>query len=81
MTAIGPRVSGANAARRASSCARSSCGPAILIGRVFEDGCDLPAEERTGCPRTDLLEDGTNVITDTNGRWHIEVEPGTHVAA
>ncbi|MAS24105.1 MAG: hypothetical protein CMH99_01965, partial [Oceanospirillaceae bacterium] len=53
---------------------------ARLFGRVYLDDCDgnLDAE---AVPNIRLyMEDGTYVVTDENGEWHIEnVRPGTHV--
>tara|TARA_Y100000590_G_scaffold203587_3_gene231010 strand:- start:14972 stop:20818 length:5847 start_codon:yes stop_codon:yes gene_type:complete len=53
---------------------------ARLFGRVYLDDCNgnLDAE---AVPNIRLLmEDGTSVVTDENGEWHIEnVRPGTHV--
>lgn len=53
---------------------------ARLFGRVYLDDCDgnLNAE---AMPDIRLfLEDGTYVVTDKNGEWHIDnVRPGTHV--
>lgn len=45
---------------------------AILVGWVFEGDCETPKEERKGLSGVRLyVEDGTNVITDSSGRWHI----------
>lgn len=54
---------------------------ATLMGRVLEGACDTPAEERKGLAGVRLyMEDGTFVVTDSEGRWHIEgVKPGGHV--
>jgi len=52
---------------------------AFLTGRVLADGCDIDAAEGVENVRL-FLENGTYVVTDEEGRWHIEgVEPGTHV--
>lgn len=52
---------------------------AFLLGRVMVGSCgegDAPGLEGVRL----YLEDGTNVVTDKHGRWHIEgVMPGTHV--
>lgn len=52
---------------------------AFLVGRVIAGSCgedDAPGLEGIRI----YMEDGTNVITDKHGRWHIEgVTPGTHV--
>lgn len=51
-----------------------------LFGRVYLDDCNgnLDAE---AVPNVRLyMEDGTYVVTDASGEWHIEgVRPGTHV--
>lgn len=53
---------------------------ARLFGRVYLDDCqgNLDAE---AVPNVRLyMEDGTYVVTDDSGEWHIEdVRPGTHV--
>jgi uncharacterized repeat protein (TIGR01451 family) len=52
---------------------------AFLAGRVMVGGCDAQNSEGLAGVRI-YMEDGTNVITDEKGRWHIEgVKPGTHV--
>ncbi|MCC1496381.1 OmpA family protein [Alcanivorax sp. 1008] len=52
---------------------------AFLMGRVIAGSCgeqDAPGLEGVRI----YMEDGTSVITDKHGRWHIEgVTPGTHV--
>lgn len=52
---------------------------AFLMGRVMVGECgDYSAEGLEGVRV--YLEDGTNVVTDARGRWHLEgVRPGTHV--
>ncbi|MCW1430753.1 DUF11 domain-containing protein [Novosphingobium sp. JCM 18896] len=52
-----------------------------LIGRVTEGGCGDPSDKRKGVPNIRLmLEDGTFVITDKDGLYHVEgVRPGRHV--
>lgn len=54
---------------------------ATLLGRVVEGACDAAEEERKGLAGVRLyMEDGTFVVTDSEGRWHIEgVKPGGHV--
>ena len=50
----------------------------IIAGRVVE-GCDSRAESGVADVRI-LMEDGTYVLTDASGNYHIEgVTPGTHV--
>ena len=52
---------------------------AFLMGRVIAGACgeqDAPGVEGIRL----YMEDGTSVVTDKYGRWHIEgVTPGTHV--
>lgn len=52
-----------------------------IIGRVSEGNCGDPAAKRKGIPGIRLfLEDGTFVVTDRDGLYHIEgVRPGRHV--
>lgn len=52
-----------------------------VIGRVTEGGCNDPSEKRRGIPGIRLmLEDGTFVVTDKDGLYHIEgIRPGRHV--
>ncbi|MBL4797181.1 MAG: OmpA family protein [Oleispira sp.] len=55
---------------------------ARLFGRVILDGCegnlDLDADGIAGVRL--YMEDGSYVVTDNQGEWHIEgVKPGTHV--
>jgi len=52
-----------------------------IIGRVTEGDCGDPLQGRKGVPGVRLImEDGTFVITDRDGLYHIEgVKPGTHV--
>ncbi|MCC5887149.1 MAG: cadherin domain-containing protein [Gammaproteobacteria bacterium] len=54
---------------------------ATLMGRVLEGPCDAPTADRKGLGGVRLyMEDGTYVVTDSEGRWHIEgVKPGAHV--
>ena len=53
----------------------------ILIGTVFDGGCEQADESKPGLADVRLyLEDGTYVITDEKGRFHIEgLDPGVHV--
>ncbi len=54
----------------------------LLVGRVIEDDCAAAAaDSATGVPGVRLyLEDGTSVVTDARGRYHLEaVRPGAHV--
>ena len=52
---------------------------AFLMGRVIAGECgeaDAPGVEGVRI----YLEDGTRVVTDKHGRWHMEgIRPGTHV--
>ena len=52
-----------------------------LIGRVSAGGCGDPGRGRTGVPGIRLmLEDGTFVVTDKDGYYHVEgVRPGIHI--
>lgn len=52
-----------------------------LLGRVTEGDCHLPDSHRKGVPGIRLiLEDGTYIVTDRDGMYHIEgVRAGTHV--
>lgn len=52
-----------------------------VIGRVTEGACGDPAAGRKGVPGIRiLLEDGTFVVTDKDGLYHLEgVRPGKHV--
>ena len=54
---------------------------ATLIGRVIEGDCSTDGADRKGVPGVRLvLEDGTFVISDKDGRFHVEgVHTGTHV--
>lgn len=52
---------------------------AFLIGRVVQNSCDAKAGQGVEGARI-YLENGTYVVTDADGLWHIEgVKPGTHV--
>lgn len=52
---------------------------AFLEGRVIVDSCDPQGVQGLKGARV-YLEDGTFVVTDEEGRWHIEgVKPGTHI--
>ena len=52
-----------------------------VIGRVTEGACGDPARRRTGVAGVRiLLEDGTFVVTDRDGLYHLEgIRPGRHV--
>ncbi len=52
-----------------------------LIGRVTEGDCGDPVDKRKGLAGIRLmLEDGTFVVTDRDGLYHIEgIRPGRHV--
>ncbi|WP_345549033.1 OmpA family protein [Microbulbifer aestuariivivens] len=52
-----------------------------LVGSVLGGDCDTPAAERQGIAGVRvLLEDGSHVVTDSDGRYHFQgVRPGTHV--
>jgi len=54
---------------------------ARLFGRVYVNDCNDNLEDAQAVPNIRLyMEDGTSVVTDENGEWHIEnVRPGTHV--
>lgn len=51
-----------------------------LFGRVFLDDCDGNLDAEAVANVRLYMEDGTYVVTDQSGEWHIEdVRPGTHV--
>jgi uncharacterized repeat protein (TIGR01451 family) len=55
---------------------------AMLVGRVIDGACDNPEdEEAKGLANARVvLQDGSYVLTDRDGRWHIDnLRPGTHV--
>ena len=55
---------------------------AILMGRVIIGSCDGRADnDKDGLQNARIvLEDGTYVLTDKDGRWHADnIRPGTHV--
>jgi uncharacterized repeat protein (TIGR01451 family) len=55
---------------------------AILIGRVIDGSCDDKVEnDAKGLANARIvLQDGTYILTDKEGRWHIDnLRPGTHV--
>lgn len=53
---------------------------ARLFGRVYLDDCDGNLDAEAVPDIRLFMEDGTYVVTDKNGEWHIEdVRPGTHV--
>jgi uncharacterized repeat protein (TIGR01451 family) len=54
----------------------------ILVGRVLVGECqDEPSKDGKGLAGARiLLQDGTYIITDKEGRWHADnIRPGTHV--
>jgi uncharacterized repeat protein (TIGR01451 family) len=53
---------------------------AVLTGRVWEgETCDAADRKPLAGARI-YLEDGSYVITDANGKWHLDnIRPGTHV--
>lgn len=53
-----------------------------IIGRVVSDSCTIDGKTAKPVPGIRiLLEDGTYVVTDDEGQYHIEnVRPGLHVA-
>jgi len=55
---------------------------ALLIGRVIVGSCDdrVENDDKGLAGARVLLENGTYVITDREGRWHMDnISPGTHV--
>ena len=55
---------------------------ALLVGRVIDGSCDDKVDnDAKGLANARiLLEDGTYILTDQEGRWHIDnLRPGTHV--
>jgi len=55
---------------------------AFLIGRVIVGSCDDKVEndDRGLANARIVLEDGRTVLTDREGRWHLDnINPGTHV--
>jgi uncharacterized repeat protein (TIGR01451 family) len=52
-----------------------------ILGRVTEGECGIASDQRKGVPNVRLLmEDGTYVVTDRDGLYHIEgVRAGRHV--
>ena len=55
---------------------------AFLVGRVIDGSCDDKVDnDAKGLANARiLLEDGTYILTDNEGRWHIDnLRPGTHV--
>ncbi len=55
---------------------------AILMGRVIIGSCDERADnDENGLQNARIvLEDGTYILTDKDGRWHADnIRPGTHV--
>ncbi|MGK0473346.1 MAG: putative repeat protein (TIGR01451 family) [Candidatus Azotimanducaceae bacterium] len=55
---------------------------AILMGRVIIGSCDERVDnDKEGLQNAlIMLEDGTSILTDRDGRWHADnIRPGTHV--
>ena len=55
---------------------------ALLVGRVIDGSCDDKVDnDAKGLANARiLLEDGTYILTDQEGRWHMDnLRPGTHV--
>jgi uncharacterized repeat protein (TIGR01451 family) len=55
---------------------------AILVGRVIIGSCDdSVTNDKDGLQNARIvLEDGTTILTDKDGRWHADnILPGTHV--
>ncbi len=55
---------------------------AFLVGRVIDSSCDAKVDnDAKGLANARIvMEDGTYIQTDQDGRWHIDnVRPGTHV--
>jgi uncharacterized repeat protein (TIGR01451 family) len=55
---------------------------AILMGRVIIGSCDDRVDnDKDGLQNAQIiLEDGTTILTDKDGRWHADnILPGTHV--
>jgi uncharacterized repeat protein (TIGR01451 family) len=55
---------------------------AILMGRVIIGACDDQVDnDKNGLQNAQIiLEDGTTILTDKEGRWHADdIRPGTHV--
>ena len=55
---------------------------AILMGRVIIGSCDDRVDnDKDGLQNAQImLEDGTTILTDKDGRWHADnIRPGTHV--
>ena len=54
---------------------------AFIIGEVVKNSCGGSQDDRQGVPGVRIwMEDGTFVVTDEVGKYHIEdVEPGSHV--
>ena len=79
------RVTGATTSNEASASVRLKAllftDALTIIGRVTEGDCRGPARGRKGVPGIRLmLEDGTFVVTDRDGLYHIEgVRAGRHV--
>jgi uncharacterized repeat protein (TIGR01451 family) len=55
---------------------------AILMGRVIVGSCDARVDnDKNGLQNAQIiLEDGTTILTDKDGRWHADnILPGTHI--
>ena len=81
-TVTGPLISTSNTATTSVNVSSDLFNRrAILTGRVTLGDCWSDDPDARGVKGVRLfLEDGTNVVTDDNGMWHIEgVSPGTHV--
>lgn len=81
-TAFGATVAEANVATASVFVAEDLMrSKAVLLGKVIYGPCDADPSTREGLGGVRLLtEDGTTVLTDSDGNWHIEgVTPGTHV--
>ncbi len=77
--ASGPSVSGSNVASAVVTVREELfTSRSILVGEVMAGACDAPGEGVRGVRI--LMEDGTFVVTDEDGKYHIEgLTPGTHV--
>jgi len=86
----GPAENTAQAVGVASNVARASvlvredlhASRAILMGRVIVGACDDDVEnDLAGLEKIRIvLQDGTYILTDKEGRWHADnIRPGTHV--
>ncbi|MBB4152576.1 putative repeat protein (TIGR01451 family) [Sphingomonas jinjuensis] len=88
---VGPALNRARAFSRGNASAEAAASVRLrplafsdaitIVGRVSEGACGDPAERRKGIPGVRLLlEDGTFVVTDRDGLYHIEgARAGRHV--